>query len=238
MVSVADPSTTPCVVLVHLWGVRPTGVPGAVARMGTHRTLLRRERGLRFAKLIGTGNGRTFTVRDADPLHWGLVSVWEDDDAADSFTATSPIPQSWSRIATETFTVRMRPISSRGQWARQSPFGDPRPRPTSGPVASITRARISARKAVSFWRAVPPVSADLRQVAGLRLAVGIGEAPIGLQGTFSVWESGAALNDFAHRREPHVDAVRRTATEGWYAEELFARFEVLSTHGTFAGRTI
>jgi hypothetical protein len=82
------------------------------------------------------------------------------------------------------------------------------------------------------------VSADLRQVAGLRLAVGIGEAPIGLQGTFSVWESGAALNDFAHRREPHIDAVRRTATEGWYAEELFARFEVLSAHGTFAGRTI
>ena len=73
---------------------------------------------------------------------------------------------------------------------------------------------------------------------GLRLAVGIGEAPIGLQGTFSLWDSPAALNDFAHRREPHVDAIRRTATEGWYAEELFARFEVLSVDGEFAGRPV
>jgi hypothetical protein len=134
--------------------------------------------------------------------------------------------------------VRMRPISSRGQWARQQPFGDPRPRPATGMVASITRARIAPRKAVTFWRAVPPVSVDLHQVDGLRLAVGIGEAPIGLQGTFSLWESAKALNEFAHRREPHVDAIRRTATEGWYTEELFARFEVLSLDGDFAGRPI
>ena len=42
----------------------------------------------------------------------------------------------------------------------------------------------------AFWRAVPPVSLDLAGRPGLRLAVGIGEAPVGLQGTFSLWETG------------------------------------------------
>jgi hypothetical protein len=88
----------------------------------------------------------------------------------------------------------------------------------------------------TFWRSVPPVSAELHRSPGLRLAVGIGEAPVGLQGTFSLWESAAALTEFAYRRAAHVEVVRRTAELGWYAEELFARFAVLEVEGTFAGR--
>lgn len=221
---------------LQLWGVPPHRAPGAVVRMATHRPLLRRQPGLQFAKLLGTGDGRTFTVRDADPLHWALLTVWDDERAA-AAADTGRVSRSWQRIADETLTVRLRPIAARGQWSRRRPFGDPTPRPTTGRVASITRARIAPRKALGFWRAVPPVSTDLHRVAGLQLAVGIGEAPVGLQGTFSLWESSAALNEFAHGREPHRDAVRRTATEGWYAEELFARFEVLSVGGTFAGRS-
>jgi heme-degrading monooxygenase HmoA len=224
-------------VMLQVWGVSGARVLGAVRRMATQRWLLRGVEGLRFAKLMGTGGGRTFTVRDADPRHWALLTVWDDEEAASGFTQ-GRVSRSWQRIATETMTVRLRPIAARGHWARQQPFGDPRPRPTTGMVASITRARIAPRKAVTFWRAVPPVSVDLHRVAGLRLAVGIGEAPIGLQGTFSLWDSATALNEFAHRREPHVDAIRRTATEGWYSEELFARFEVLSLDGQFAGKPI
>jgi len=106
-------------------------------------------------------------------------------------------------------------------------------------VAAITRARLVPRRMLTFWRAVPPVSADLHEFsggAGLRLAIGIGEAPIGLQGTFSLWASGDALTDFAPRRAPHVEAVRRTAELGWYAEELFARFAVVGIEGTYDGR--
>jgi hypothetical protein len=92
------------------------------------------------------------------------------------------------------------------------------------------------RTALRFWRAVPPVSADLHAGPGLRFALGVGEAPIGLQGTFSVWDSVDALNAFAYGRPAHAEAIRRTATEGWYAEELFARFAVLSAAGTVRGR--
>jgi heme-degrading monooxygenase HmoA len=206
-----------------------------VGRMAADRRHLHRTPGLRFAKLLGTGDGRTFTVRDADPLHWGLLTVWDDEPARAAF-ASGPTERAWARIAAERFTVTMRPLSSRGLWSDREPFGTPAPRRPDGPVAAITRARLRLRTARRFWAAVPPVSADLRDCPGLRLAVGIGEAPIGLQGTFSLWDDARDLTAFAHRRAPHREVVARTASEGWYVEELFARLEVLRTEGTYGGR--
>ena len=226
--------STPGLVTLTLWGVPPAAVPAAVLRMALDRRRLRRTPGLRFAKLLGTGDGRTFTVRDADPLHWGLLGVWDDEVAATRFAA-GPARRGWDRISRERLDVALRPIASRGRWSGRAPFGDPAPRKVDGPVAALTRARIRARSTRAFWRSVPPVSRDLHAVPGLRLAVGIGEAPIGLQGTFSLWESAAPLVEFAHRRPVHADVVARTTREGWYAEELFARFEVLEIAGTFRG---
>lgn len=200
--------------------------------MGTTRRQLRGLPGLRFAKLLGTGSGRRFTPRDGDPLHWGLLTVWDRDQDAKAFLATGAALANWKKVSSECLLATLRPLSSRGTWAGQQPFGTPVPRRTTGPVASITRARIRPRQTLTFWRAVPAVSQDLHQVSGLRLAIGIGEAPVGLQGTFSIWDDAAALTAFAHRREPHQEAIRRTADEDWYAEELFARFEVLDLAGT------
>lgn len=224
----------PPLVTLTFWGVPGRAVPAAVTRMALDRRHLRRAPGLRFGKLLGTGDGRTFTVRDADPYHWGLLAVWDSPAAAEDF-AGGVTHRRWEAIAAERLHLRLRPVASRGRWAGRTPFGDPRPERVAGPVAALTRARIRAAKARTFWRSVPPVSTDLRTGPGLRLAVGIGEAPVGLQGTFSVWASAEDLTAFAHRRSPHVEAVARTATENWYAEELFARFALLSAEGTFAG---
>ncbi len=84
---------------------------------------------------------------------------------------------------------------------------------------------------------MPPVVArPARRAAALLLAIGIGEAPVGLQGTFSVWQDNRSLTDFAHRRDraPRRDR-QRTRELGWYAEELFARFAVLDAEGRFGG---
>jgi hypothetical protein len=202
--------------------------------MATDRARIRRSPGLRFGKLLGTGTGRTFTVRDADPRRWGLLAVWDDEAAADA-GADGPVLRGWRAFADEEWSARLRPLTARGLWSRREPFGRPVPTRWDGPVAALTRARLVTRRAVRFWSAVPPVSADLHRSPGLRMALGIGEAPLGLQGTFSVWTSGAALNAFAYDRAPHAAVVARTATEGWYAEELFARLAVLSTAGTLDG---
>src|SRR3954451_17793858 len=79
------PVTTRRLATLHVWGVPGWSVPAALLRMATDRRPLRRSPGLRFAKLLGTGSGRTFTVADADPRHWALVAVWDDDAAADAF---------------------------------------------------------------------------------------------------------------------------------------------------------
>jgi quinol monooxygenase YgiN len=219
-----------------VWGVSTRRIPAALTRLALDHAALRRTPGLRFAKLLGTGDGRTFTLRDADPRHWALLAAWEDAASATRFERGATVT-AWAARSTERLRVEMRPLASRGRWSRRCPFGAPRPVRFDGPVAAVTRARIAPRKALTFWRAVPAVSADLRDAPGLRLALGIGEAPVGVQGTFSLWQSTAALTGFAHRREPHVEVIRRTGQERWYAEELFARFAVLDVAGTFQGRT-
>lgn len=233
----------PALVTLHVWGVPSRFVPSALLRMATHRRAVRGPGTGRpvFAKLLGTGDGRTFTLRDSDPRHWALLATWRSTGDAAAFEQ-GLVARSWARIATERLRVDLQPVTSRGEWSGRRPFGDPDPsraRQDGRPVAAITRARLVPRRMRTFWRSVPPVSADLHQFsagAGLRLAVGIGEAPIGLQGTFSLWASGEALTDFAHRRAPHVEAVRHTAELGWYAEELFARFAVVGVQGTYEGR--
>lgn len=220
------------VAVLHVWGTR--SVPAALWRMGRDRFGLRATPGLRFAKLLGTGSGETFTVRDADPHHWAVLTVWDDERSARAFDG-APLVRRWDAVAHERLRVAMAPLSARGTWSGSEPFGTTTTGRHDGPVVAITRARLRLSTAAQFWRAVPTVSSDLRGSPGLRMSLGIGEAPIGLQGTFSLWDSSDALVDFAYRRAPHLDVVRRTASVGWYAEELFARLAVRDLEGTYRG---
>ena len=229
------PEPVPALVTLHLWRVAPRRVPAALARMGLDRGRVRRTDGVRFAKMLGTGDGRTFTVRDADPLHWGLLATWASLEAARAFE-DGPVARAWRRTAEEAYRLDLRPTVSRGRWSGRQPFGDPAPVREEGPVAAVTRARLRPSAAARFWAAVPPVSADLHRSPGLRAAVGIGEAPLGLQGTFSLWDSATSLRAFAHRGAAHQEVIARTPREGWYAEELFARFAVVGSSGTLDGR--
>jgi hypothetical protein len=76
------------------------------------------------------------------------------------------------------------------------------------------------------------VTISLKAAPGLIAAIGIGEAPIGLQGTFSLWESASAIREFAYKGAAHQKAIADTSTYNWYSEELFARFAVLDQRGT------
>jgi len=225
------------VATLHLFGVSGAGVARALLRMGLDRAPLASTPGLRFSKLLGTGSGRTFTLRDADPRRWGLFGVWDDAAALDAFEAGSPVPRAWAGIADERWRAELAPVRSRGRWAGRDPLASAlwtQP-PAGASVAVLTRARIRSSRSLAFWRAVPPVSADLHRQPGLRYAIGIGEAPVGLQATFSVWDSAADLTAYAYARPQHLQVIRRTRDEGWYAEELFSRFAVLAREGTVNG---
>jgi hypothetical protein len=229
-------TSAPFLTTVHLYRVDRLHALHALSRMGLDRGPLSRTPGLRFWKLLGTGDGRTFTIRDADVTRWGLLAVWDTAADLQRFESSSPVARSWNRLATERWRGDLIPTRSRGKWAGQDPFGSGGADDHGGPAAAITRARIRWRRAAQFWRSVPAVSAELHRQPGLRYAVGFGEAPVGLQGTFSVWESSRALTAFAYGGAAHRAAIADTDRLDWYAEELFARFVVVGSSGTVDGR--
>lgn len=223
------------IAVLHSWQVDSAHIPHAIARMGFHRIRLRAVRHLRFWKLLGTGRGETFTLSDADSRHWTLLTVWDDLDTAQDFL-NSAIVKSWNSIAIESGVVIMRPVSSHGEWSGKTPFAvAPEKVSPTQPIAVITRARIKLRFWKTFNQSVPPVSNDLLSRRELLVKFGIGEAPLGLQGTFSVWENSVAIRDFAYKSEAHKKVIADTHRLAWYSEELFARFAIVEVHGSIQG---
>lgn len=229
------------VVRVDIWGVPSRAVPAALVSMARDRGLRHRP-GVRFAKLLGTGDGRTFTARDADVHHWALLTCTADRAAALALDG-APALRRWAVRSDEHLRLLLDPVSSRGTWSGREPFGRPGARGGprwDGPVVAVTRARLRVGRMRRFWSAVPPVSASLHSADGPGpvLALGIGEAPVGLQGTLSVWSDAATLRSWAYRGPAHLAAVAATPVEDWYAEELFARFRLLEASGTFGHREL
>ncbi len=229
----------PELVTFHLWGVARRQIPWALSRMLRHRPALHRAPGLRFARLLGTGHGRSFTPRDADLRHWAVLASWDTPEAAADFDR-GPIAAEWDAHCDERWKLALRPLSSTGLWSGSTPFGTQRRGAAresgTAPCAVLTRARLAPAKAATFWRAIPPVAAAVATAPGLRFARGIGEAPIGLQATFSVWDDAASAAAFAYACPAHRTVVDRTPSARWYAEQLFARFAVIEANGHVDGR--
>ena len=135
---------------------------------------------------------------------------------------------SWRKFAINEKYFLLSPISSHGSWAKKQPFNVNKVKDSNSQVAVITRARIKNRHAIKFWRSVPPVVDSLKKSPGLLWSIGIGESPIGLQGTFSLWTNEDSVSNFAFHGRAHAQVIKQTREIGWYAEELFARFEVIS----------
>jgi sigma54-dependent transcription regulator len=51
-----------------------------------------------------------------------------------------------------------------------------------------------------------------------------------------MWRSTEDMTAFAAAPGPHRDVARRARAEGWFAEDLFARFRPYASTGTWGGR--
>jgi heme-degrading monooxygenase HmoA len=221
-----------------LFTLRPGQRRWGLAQMGTSPGTLQKVPGLQFFQLLGSGaaNGFGF-LPNFD--RYGFMGVWADEAAAQAFFERHSLWAKYQDRSRETWTAELAPLRSHGLWNKVNPFDYqpnlPAPPDEAGPIAVLTRASIRLTKAPRFWRYIEPTSRVLATTPGVQLAIGLGELPLVRQATFSVWESAAAMQQYAYRDASHREVIQLTRRENWYSEELFARFRVLRSEGTVDG---
>lgn len=220
----------PGIASFHL--VRDHSAARALARLALDRRMLRRVDGLRFWRLLGTGGGRR-TTPGADLRRTALFAIWRDEASLDAFEDS--MTDRWAGTE-EAWHVRLRAAGGHGAWRGVDVLGEIGSGSSAGPIAVVTRASVRVGSWRSFRAASPAIDAELASAEGLLDVVAIGEAPVGLLGTFSLWHNVDAMRAFAAGRPKHAEVVRRTRRERWYREELFARFEPYASSGSWDGR--
>mgnify|MGYP003632129089 CR=1 FL=1 len=181
---------------------------------------LKKAKGKKFFKLMGTGGGFGFSLKP-DLSTYALLMVWEDLDAAKNFSLSESYRR-FNQQCVSNFTYWMRCIQSHGTWYGETPF-TPTNSSTDGPIMVITRARVKIRKVLNFLKFVPLTSKSAEKAKGLIYTKGIGEWPIIEQATFSYWNSREQMEAYAYN-SGHREVIKKVKEEGWYKEELFARF--------------
>jgi hypothetical protein len=209
----------------------------ALARLGLDRRILKKADGIVFWRLLGTGKGST-TSPSADLSRTAAFIVWRDESAYRSFLATSGVARRWSssRLVKESWSTRLRTTGGHGSWQGFKPYEHLSRGDQDGVVAIITRANIRVKSWRVFARAGVEVDRQLQEAPGLIAVCGVGEAPIGRQGTFSLWRSLDDARQFAFQTSRHRHVIDETHQGRWYAEELFARFEPYDAEGRWDGR--
>jgi spheroidene monooxygenase len=190
----------------------------------------------RFVKLCGSGTGVGFTPRPNWSV-WAIFAVWPDEDRAREAASDHPVIARWRSRAAEDWTVFLSPLSARGSWAGINPLADPPEESalrSDGPIAALTRATVRPQFARAFWRLVPDISARIGADPNVLFKIGIGEVPLLHQVTFSIWPDAPAMAAFARQMGPHAAAMQAARSGGWFAEELYARFRVLGSVGSWA----
>ncbi|MEM1268274.1 MAG: spheroidene monooxygenase [Pseudomonadota bacterium] len=205
----------------------------AFAQMGLARAPLRDVPELGFFKLMGGGTGEGFTpIPDT-----GLVTIlttWPDLPTARYQLAEAPVFRRYHAHASESWTVHLRPVQSRGAWSWKMPFRDFAPA-GPGPVAALTRATIRPAILLRFWARVPDISRAIGSDPNVLFKQGVGEVPWLHQVTFSIWPNVAAMSEFARAGGPHAKAIKAVREGDWFSEELYARFTVVASEGSWKG---
>ncbi|NNE51687.1 MAG: spheroidene monooxygenase [Sulfitobacter sp.] len=204
----------------------------AFAMMGLARPSMARLPGVGFWKLCGSGVGEGFTPLPNFGVY-AILCTWPDLETARAAHATAPIFARYRRRASEHWTVYMATDSVRGAWSGVTPF-EPGQNQGPGPLAALTRATIKPGILARFWGRVPNISRVIGQDPNVIFKMGIGEVPWLHQVTFSIWPDAMRMANFA-RTGPHAEAIRAVREEGWFREELYARFTLLSDEGTWGG---
>jgi hypothetical protein len=202
---------------------------------------LREVPGLRFAKVMGSGQGGGFSLRPS-ATHQGVITCFDTWLQARDFMQSAWVSAVRER-SRESWVGIMSVQSARGHWDQQawSPTSESAlvdaPDPIPGPLAVLTRASIRPAKAMAFWRHAPAAQQDLATARGCQLSMGLGEAPLLRQCTFSVWRDAQAMRDYAHQ-DAHLQAIQAAYKHQFFSESLFVHFRPLFMQGQSKGLSL
>jgi spheroidene monooxygenase len=202
-------------------------------------------RGLLFSKVMGSGHEGGFVLRPS-PSHQGLICIFDRVASVKDFLQSELITA--YRSNAREFVWGMYSISSaKGLWDGVA-WGvtgtdaldlsySPKASDDSTTIAVLTRASIRPAHAVAFWRFAPTTQKDLPASKGCMLAMGMGEAPLVRQCTFSVWRSLDDVNSYA-RHGAHQKAIETSYRKDFFSESMFVRMRPLEIHGRWKGQEI
>lgn len=205
----------------------------AYAMMAQARGPLARTPDIGFWKLCGSGGGVGFSPRVMGVDVFAILATWPDEETARKRTQNAPVFQRYADKADENWNVYLSAASVRGAWSGTAPFEVSNGTGT-GPLAVLTRATIKPWNIRRFWQRVPNISDRIGDDTDVAFKIGIGENPFFQQITFSIWPNAQSMKDFAYTGA-HAAAIKAVRDGDWFHEELFARLNVLSDHGTWAG---
>jgi spheroidene monooxygenase len=194
--------------------------------------------GLTMVKVMGSGHGGGFSLRPS-ATHQGLICTFSHLDFALKFL-DSPWVEAYRQRSRELWTGVLTVQSARGLWDRQAWLPTTAQAlqgiaPSPGPFAVLTRASIVPTKAMAFWRYAPAAQAGLGHSSGCLLAMGLGEAPLVRQCTFSLWQDTATMVQYA-QQGAHQLASAAAYKHQFFSESMFVRMRVHQMSGVWKGR--
>ena len=206
----------------------------AFTQMGIPPFNVRKINGLQFLKQLGSGADNGFSIKPNFGVY-GILATWDNEDSATAFFEKNNVFLKYKERAIESWTVFMQTSKVHGVWSGVTPFFENVQYNENDLVGVITRATIYTKHLFEFWKEVPTVSQSIDNRDGLLFSIGIGEWPLFMQATFSLWENSKYMMDYAYKSEYHREVVKKTRQRGWYKEELFARFRPYRSIGEWEG---
>ncbi len=164
----------------------------------------------------------------------GLIAAWETEGALDEFLAGDPL----ARAFAHGWSVRLQPTRVYGAWSpldgllsREQPMAE------DEPAAVLTIGRLRLTQAARFLRASAPAESLAVREPSLLASTGLARPPA-LVGTFSLWQSTAAMRAYAQGAAgpAHHAAVAAHARRPFHRESAFIRFRPYAAKGSWDGR--
>jgi hypothetical protein len=215
---------------VHVADVGSRAALGVVRKAPTPETVP----GLRHAN-VGLAAPLSGSLRPRPQMgRAGLVAIWDDDAALDGFLASD---DATARALTDGWRLRLAPLRMHGSWP-----GVPDDLPTqrtvehAGPAAVLTLGRVRATRVVPFFKASAKAEAAVLDAPGLIWATGLAKPPF--VSTCSLWESSAALSEYAYsgHMPEHPAAIAADHAHPFHHQSAFVRFHPYDSHGSLDGK--